>query len=56
MKKTGSDAIIEAHPEERREFLRKALKVGVVAPAVATFSMTGLTARPAMAGANGSYY
>lgn len=39
-------------PEERRDFLRKALSVGFIAPTVATFSMTGLMARPASAAPN----
>lgn len=41
-------------PEGRREFLRKAAKVGLMVPAVATFSMSGLMARPAAAQSNTS--
>jgi hypothetical protein len=44
--------IIEDLPEERRSFLRKALKAGVIVPAVATFSMSGLIACPKSAHAN----
>jgi hypothetical protein len=38
--------------EERRSFLRKAVKAGMIVPAVATFSMSGLMARPASAQSN----
>ncbi len=52
MKKTRKDNLLSNLPEERRKFLRKALDAGFIAPAVATFSMTGLMARPASAQAN----
>lgn len=38
--------------EGRREFLRKAAKAGIAVPAIATFSMSGLMARPAAAQSN----
>jgi hypothetical protein len=52
MKDQKKDNPISKMPEERRDFLRKALSVGFIAPTVATFSMTGLMARPASAQSN----
>jgi hypothetical protein len=52
MNETKIEEIIEHLPEERRAFLRKAVKAGVIVPAVATFSMSGLMARPASAQSN----
>ena len=49
MDDTKSEALIKKLPEERRHFLRKAAKAGFIIPAVATFSMSGLMARPASA-------
>ncbi len=52
MKKTSSEEMIEKFPEERRAFLQKAVKAGFAVPVIATFSMSGLMARPAAAGHN----
>jgi hypothetical protein len=52
MNKTKKEEITEHLPEERRSFLRKAVKAGIIVPAVATFSMSGLMVRPASAQAN----
>lgn len=52
MKKKDSEAAIAKLPEERRAFLRKAVGIGFAVPAVATFSMSGLMARPASAASN----
>ncbi len=37
---------------ERREFVKKAIKLGFALPAIVTFSMSGLMARPASASSN----
>jgi hypothetical protein len=37
---------------ERREFVKKAVKLGFALPVIATFSMSGLMARPASAASN----
>lgn len=37
---------------ERREFVKKAVKLGFTLPAIVTFSLTGLMARPASAQSN----
>ena len=37
---------------ERREFVKKAVKLGFALPAIVTFSMSGLMARPASASSN----
>jgi hypothetical protein len=37
---------------ERREFVKNAIKLGFVLPAIVTFSMSGLMARPASAASN----
>jgi len=52
MKSQDTDSLLSKLPQERREFLRKAVKAGFVVPTVATFSMTGLMARPAAAQSN----
>ena len=52
MKDQNKDNPMSKMPEARRDFLRKALGVGFIAPTVATFSMTGLMARPASAQSN----
>jgi hypothetical protein len=52
MNETKSEEIIANLPEERRSFLRKAVRAGIIVPAVATFSMSGLMARPASAQSN----
>jgi hypothetical protein len=52
MNETKSEAIIANLPEERRSFLRKAVRAGIIVPAVATFSMSGLMARPEAAQSN----
>lgn len=36
---------LDKYRQDRREFLKKARAVGLVAPAVATFSMSGLMSR-----------
>jgi hypothetical protein len=54
MKDQDKNDPISKMPEERRDFLRKALGAGFVAPVVATFSMAGLMARPAAAQSNQS--
>jgi hypothetical protein len=46
MNETKKEGITDHLPEERRSFLRKAVKVGIIVPAVATFSMAGLMGRP----------
>jgi len=38
--------------EDRREFLKKAVKVGYMVPLVATFTMSGLMGRPQAAHSN----
>ncbi len=45
------DVISRVSPA-RREFMRKVAKAGFVAPAVATFTMSGLMSRPAAAQAS----
>ena len=52
MDEINSGAATELNAGDRRVFLKKAVKVGVVAPTVATFSMSGLMARPALAQSN----
>ena len=52
MNETQKKEIGEDLPEERRSFLRKAVKAGMIVPAVATFSMSGLMGRPASAQSN----
>ena len=52
MNETKRDETTERLPEERRAFLRKAVKAGMIVPAVATFSMSGLMGRPASAQTN----
>jgi hypothetical protein len=52
MNETQKKEIGEDLPEERRSFLRKAVKAGMIVPAVATFSMSGLMGRPASAVSN----
>jgi hypothetical protein len=52
MNETQKKGTIEDLPEERRSFLRKAVRAGIVVPAVATFSMSGLMGRPASAQTN----
>ena len=52
MDEFNSGAAAELNAGYRRDFLKKAVKVGVVAPTVATFSMSGLMARPALAQSN----
>jgi hypothetical protein len=52
MNETKREGIIASLPEERRSFLRKAMKAGMIVPAVATFSMSGLMGRPASAASN----
>jgi hypothetical protein len=52
MDRKDSDAVIANAPEERRAFLRKAVTIGIGAPAVATFSMSGLMSRPKAAQAS----
>jgi hypothetical protein len=52
MNETEKEGIPEHLPEERRSFLRKAVKAGIIVPAVATFSMSGLMGRPASAQSN----
>ena len=52
MKKDLQSTVMKDLPEDRRAFLRKAAKAGIIAPAVATFSMSGLMARPAAAWSN----
>lgn len=52
MKKDLQDTVIKGLSEDRRAFLRKAAKAGVIAPVVATFSMSGLMSRPAAAWSN----
>ncbi len=47
MKKSKSDKIIAEVSEERRAFLRKAVKAGFVVPVIATFSMSGMMGSPA---------
>lgn len=47
MKKSSSEKIIAKVSEERRAFLRKAVKVGFVVPVIATFSMSGMMGSPA---------
>ncbi|MGI9522096.1 MAG: hypothetical protein ACR2PG_10645 [Hyphomicrobiaceae bacterium] len=42
----------KGHSEDRREFLKKAAKFGYIAPIIATFSMSGMMARPGSAFAN----
>ena len=49
MKENKTEAVISKYPEERRAFLRTAAKAGFSIPVIATFSMTGLMARPASA-------
>ena len=44
-----ADALSRIDPA-RREFISKLATLGFVVPAVATFSMSGLMARPAFAG------
>ena len=52
MNETKNEEITEHLPEERRSFLRKAVKAGIIVPVVATFSMSGLMGRPASAQSN----
>ncbi len=54
MKKNKSEEALTKISPERREFVRKAASAGFVLPAVATFSMSGLIARPAAAQPNGT--
>ena len=49
MKELKKDQVIDSVAEDRRGFLRKAATAAYVAPAVATFTMTGLMSRPAAA-------
>lgn len=43
------DKILEKVSPSRRDFVRKSLKLGFVAPVVGTFTMSGLMSRPAAA-------
>ena len=52
MEKEQSEGIIERIDPARRDFIRKLASWGFVVPAVASFSMSGLMARPASAGSN----
>ena len=52
MSKPNSKDIIANISPARRDFVRKAVSVGFALPAVATFSMSGLLARPASAQSN----
>ena len=49
--KQDEKTLSEISPE-RREFVKKAVKLGFVMPAIVTFSMSGLMARPASAQSN----
>ncbi len=46
------EKILESIDESRRGFIRKAIGAGFVAPLVASFTMSGLMARPASAQPN----
>lgn len=52
MEKRQTEEVIARIDPARRDFIRKLASLGFVVPAVATFSMSGLMARPASAGTN----
>ncbi len=54
MKTNKSEEALTKFSPKRREFIRKAANAGFVVPVVATFTMSGLIARPAAAQPNGT--
>ena len=47
-----NDDIIEQMSPSRRDFVRKSVKAGFIAPVIGTFTMSGLMSRPAAAQSN----
>ena len=43
------EKIIDKVEPSRRDFVRKSVKLGFIAPVVGTFTMSGLMSRPAVA-------
>ncbi|MEM1110339.1 MAG: hypothetical protein AAGI11_00405 [Pseudomonadota bacterium] len=48
------EKIIDSVEPSRRDFVRKAVKAGFIAPVVGTFTMSGLMSTPAAAQSNQS--